>query len=618
MNTIKGIAITAIVIATVMCLASPAVTAADGTDTTTETVATVGNENFTTLQAAFNYIQNDSTPTGDYTVEILQDIAEEATILQMEGKNVTVDGNGNTMTATLTINGNNRYEGEEKLTIKEMNFSSTSGDCISGPNKIDNVANRYAHNVTVSNCGFDLESKVDSVAIRFEQANDIVITDCTSSGGHSFCQVESKGLEIRNVTSTDSKNGISINRSSDVEISTVTVTASEYGIRGEYSANNSVVTITDADITAAQPIVIRKVDDSQTYTYSLDVSNSTLIPTGEYEAITVTTGSDMTTVVPPTGNTVTVETDAIVSAPTVLASADKKTATIGDSVTLTATMDDLDPDGTAQYVWTLDGETVGNAAEITLEMDAAGTHKYTVTVSGTSYSKEYTAIGEVTITVTAPTAETVTVTFVDIDGTTLKQVDIPKGSSVPAEEIPAFGTAPENYAYHWNSEDEVDVYPDYDAFFENTTLTAALHIESFEITVEISGDTATAVVDAPVDGCTVNGYLWAYMEDESLIGTSASVTLDRDGWYLVRVEIEDSNGIVGYGGGYFEYTAETDLPPFIPFPPEQGGDPVEVYPSGDSGSSDNGDDSMKVVAVAAAAVIAAILAIVLASTYRKD
>ena len=69
---------------------------------------------------------------------------------------------------------------------------------------------------------------------------------------------------------------------------------------------------------------------------------------------------------------------------------------------------------------------------------------------------------------------------------------------------------------------------------------------------------------------------------------------------------------------YVSYDLEADLPPFIPFPPEQGGDPVEVYPSGDSGSSDGGDDTLKVVACAAAVVIAAILVIVLASTYRRN
>ena len=65
---------------------------------------------------------------------------------------------------------------------------------------------------------------------------------------------------------------------------------------------------------------------------------------------------------------------------------------------------------------------------------------------------------------------------------------------------------------------------------------------------------------------------------------------------------------------------EPALPPFIPFPPEQGGDPIEVWPSedGSTTTSDDGDDTLKAVACAAAAVIAAILIIILASTYRHD
>lgn len=68
---------------------------------------------------------------------------------------------------------------------------------------------------------------------------------------------------------------------------------------------------------------------------------------------------------------------------------------------------------------------------------------------------------------------------------------------------------------------------------------------------------------------------------------------------------------------------EPELPPFIPFPPEQGSDPVEVWPPeggwpSTSDNGDGGDDTLKIVAVAAAAVIAAILVIILASTYRKD
>ena len=69
---------------------------------------------------------------------------------------------------------------------------------------------------------------------------------------------------------------------------------------------------------------------------------------------------------------------------------------------------------------------------------------------------------------------------------------------------------------------------------------------------------------------------------------------------------------------YIGYELESDLPPFIPFPPEQGGDPVEVGPIDQGGATDGGDDTLKVVACAAAAVVAAILIIVLASTYRKN
>ena len=104
---------------------------------------------------------------------------------------------------------------------------------------------------------------------------------------------------------------------------------------------------------------------------------------------------------------------------------------------------------------------------------------------------------------------------------------------------------------------------------------------------------------------------------------------DAGGYEILDVTDTDEGLTVTTTSGYspflFLYRETTgdsgddsELPPFIPFPPEQGGDPVEVYPSGDSGSSDNGDDTLKVVAVAAAAVIAAILAIVLASTYRHD
>lgn len=67
------------------------------------------------------------------------------------------------------------------------------------------------------------------------------------------------------------------------------------------------------------------------------------------------------------------------------------------------------------------------------------------------------------------------------------------------------------------------------------------------------------------------------------------------------------------------FEEEPELPPFIPFPPQQGGDPIEVWPSENGSSATGGaDDTLKVVACAAAVVIATMLIIIWASTYRNN
>ena len=211
--------------------------------------------------------------------------------------------------------------------------------------------------------------------------------------------------------------------------------------------------------------------------------------------------------------------------------------------------------------------------------------------------------------------EGVHVTFVHEDGTTLGEFDIVKGMTIPAEKYPVHPK--EHYGYEftdgdghiWNPQTTVD---------DDLTLFATPYIVNLKVTATIENGVATAVIDTPVEYVDVM-YAWYYNQNETPIGATGTVTLGDDGAYMLAVAIADADGVYGIASYEFEYTAESQLPPFIPFPPEQGGDPVEVYPSGDGdSSSDDGDGSMKVVAVAAAAVIAAILTIVLASTYRKD
>ena len=206
--------------------------------------------------------------------------------------------------------------------------------------------------------------------------------------------------------------------------------------------------------------------------------------------------------------------------------------------------------------------------------------------------------------------DTVTVTFLDSDGKTLGEAVIPKGSAVPENQIPKLPDAPEGYGCYWSHDLTVP-------FEADAVVTPNMKITDLTVNVEIDGDTATAVIDTPVEYVEAY-YVWLYGDER--IGYEASQTLADDGRYVLYVEIKDADGVSGAVRYEFEYTAEPELPPFIPFPPEQGGDPVEVNPgqTGGSSSSDGGDDTLKVVACAAAAVIAAILIIVWVSTYRKD
>ena len=265
-----------------------------------------------------------------------------------------------------------------------------------------------------------------------------------------------------------------------------------------------------------------------------------------------------------------------------------------------------------------DARFISPTGHAVLDVDSASSERYSITGgSFTSDVSAYLADGYVlfsnpdgTYGVT-PEGDTVTVTFV-VDGTST-QVVIPKGGTVPSAFVPDLPEAPEHYGYIWSG----DVGS---VFYENATITAELIISDLEVTVRIDGDSATAVIETPVDYVNA-AYSWFYGVDggdPDMFGSTETVTLGDDGRYGLLVVIENADGVYGLATCEFDYVAESDLPPFIPFPPEQGGDPVEVYPSGDSGSSDGGDDSMKIVTVAAAAVIAAILAIVLASTYRRN
>ena len=257
---------------------------------------------------------------------------------------------------------------------------------------------------------------------------------------------------------------------------------------------------------------------------------------------------------------------------------------------------------------------ISPAGHPVLDVDPASSERYSITGgSFTSDVSAYLADGHILVSNpdgtygVAPDGNTVTVTFV-VDGTST-QVTIPKGGTVPSEFVPDLPVAPEYYEYIWDG----DVGS---VFYDDATITAKLIIRDLEVSVDIDGDFATAVIETPVDYVNVT-YSWFYGvdgDDPDMFGSTGTVTLGDDGRYGLLVIIEDADGVNGLATCEFDYVAEPDLPP-VPFPGDDD-DYVPIPPI--IVQEDSGDDDTKTVAAcAAAAVAAAILAILLASLYRR-
>lgn len=257
---------------------------------------------------------------------------------------------------------------------------------------------------------------------------------------------------------------------------------------------------------------------------------------------------------------------------------------------------------------------ISPAGHPVLDVDPASSERYSITGgSFTSDVSAYLADGHILVSNpdgtygVAPDGNTVTVTFV-VYGTST-QVTIPKGGTVPSEFVPDLPVAPEYYEYIWDG----DVGS---VFYDDATITAKLIIRDLEVSVDIDGDFATAVIETPVDYVNVT-YSWFYGvdgDDPDMFGSTGTVTLRDDGRYGLLVIIEDADGVNGLATCEFDYVAEPDLPP-VPFPGDDD-DYVPIPPI--IVQEDSGDDDTKTVAAcAAAAVAAAILAILLASLYRR-
>ncbi len=241
--------------------------------------AKIGDTRYVFLQDALDAVEAGEQPT---TIEIIRDVTSDATVSQVEGENIIIDGKGFNFSGTIYIEGNARHTGLETLAIQNFNFTTEkdSHDFISS-NSTES-AKRYAHNVTVKGCNFTAtEESTAVVAMRFRQAYKINVEDCNFSNLHSVMWATgTSGATVKGIVATGCKEGgISFGTSTDlvVENAIINVVENEnndmpnYGIRVDASVATT-LTVKDSEINAYVPVVARSA--SANYTMNFEDENT--------------------------------------------------------------------------------------------------------------------------------------------------------------------------------------------------------------------------------------------------------------------------------------------------------------------------------------------------------
>lgn len=276
----------------------------DGEDVEHPVVATINNVPYTSLQAAVDYA---TAQGGDTTIEVVSPVNELVTVTQTEGVNLVINGNKNNYNGTIRVSGRSNYDGAETLVINGFKFkANTSEPCVDMYWGTSNET-RYAHNVTISNCTFEMVGAAVKVApaIDLYQPYNITVKGCEVKNGHSLLQVKGGhyGITVEDVTVVGCKNGIAFGTHDDaVSVKNADIKADGYGIRID-GVEGGNCTLENVNIEALRPVVVRKVTGAANNSVAF-LGTNTLTTTAEYQVI-FTAGGDEDAYSAPSAFTVT-------------------------------------------------------------------------------------------------------------------------------------------------------------------------------------------------------------------------------------------------------------------------------------------------------------------------
>ena len=261
-------------------------------------VATINNEPYTSLQAAVDYA---TAQGGDTTIEVVSPVNELVTVTQTEGVNLIINGNNNNYNGTIRVSGCSRYTTAETLVIDGFNFKATTEEACVDMNWGTLNQTRYAHNVTISNCTFEMVGAAKHVAPAIDcyQPYNITVKGCEAYNAHSLLQVKGghDGVAVEDVKVVDCKNGIAFGtHDGPVSVKNAEIKALGYGVRADGSVT-ATLTIEDVTIEALRPIIVRKATGS----YNVVLAGTNTLTAGDYYQVIFTNGDDEAAYVAPTG-----------------------------------------------------------------------------------------------------------------------------------------------------------------------------------------------------------------------------------------------------------------------------------------------------------------------------
>ena len=226
---------------------------------------------------------------GTNTIVFGAKIEGTATVAQVEGANIIIDGNNHKFDGTIYIHGRSRHTGVETLTIKNIAFESGSAKWFIDSNSTKE-SERYAHKVTIKDCTFtNLTGDNDTVVcgVRFRQAYDVTIDGCTATDTFYLAWFTGcSNITINNCTATNNQEGITFGAGDTSVIKDSNIQAELFGVRldptDKYAHN---VTIENCTLNGFIPVSARNLTEGKKPINVEFVGDNTLEETGLYDVV---------------------------------------------------------------------------------------------------------------------------------------------------------------------------------------------------------------------------------------------------------------------------------------------------------------------------------------------